>query len=556
MDELRKDGTTINLKKLSKLLHVPVIPISALTGEGIPNLIDNLKISCEHKEIPPLPNYFHEDDQAINNIRECVTSKCDGINCNPRLIRYYVAKILEEDQMVINDLHLDEEQQKIINYEIKNIRENTGLDPIEYLVDNRYNYITNIVSQCMLKNDLESVKQRQTQKIDKILTNKFLGIPIFIGIMFLIFWLTFHVIGVPLQELVEAGITSLTDKLAAYIETLNWSEWMRSLLIDGILAGVGGVLTFLPIIILLFFFLYFLEDSGYMARVAYMLDKLLQSIGLSGKSIVPLIIGFGCSVPAIMSTRTLNSARDRKLTMLLIPFMSCSAKIPIYGMISSICFPNNAALVTLSMYLLGIVVAIVTSFIFSKTLLRGKAIPFVMELPNYRIPSFTTLAMQVWTKAKGFVIKTFTIILAGSIVIWLLQTITINGHITDDAQTSILADLSRFIAPLFSPLGFDSWQAISALITGVAAKETVVSTLEVIAGNGNDLETLIKSIFTPASALSFLSFSALYFPCFAAFATLRKELGSFKDAVIMVCIQTGIAYIVAFIIYHIALLFV
>lgn len=548
-DILEKNNAHIDVELLAKLLDITIIPISAYTKVGIDQLINEIKLLIKNHKMHSTPNYFGENE-SVESIKQ-ILSKYVEKNLN----QFYLAKILENDTMVIDHIGFSNSDKHEIESLRNNLEKQTGIDSLAFLVDKRYDYIDDVVTKVLTKTILKTKEKIVTEKIDNILTNKYFGIPIFIFIMFIIFYLTFNVIGVPLQDLVDNIFGQLIEQVRTFMQTNGWSQWLEGLIADGILSGVGGVLSFLPIIALLFFFLYFLEGSGYMARVAYLLDRLLQKIGLSGQSVVPLILGFGCSVPALMATRTLASERDRKMTMTIIPFMSCSAKIPIYGMIAAAFFPTHAAFVMVGIYILGIVTAIIVSFILSKTLYRGKSIPFVMELPNYHFPKLSTVLLQVWDKAKFFVLKTFTIILMGSVIIWFLQTISIYGNIVENSADSLLANISNFIAPIFAPLGFGNWEAISAIITGVTAKETVVSTLEVLA-NGVNLNTFVQSIFTPASALSFVTFSALYFPCFATFATLRKELGSLKESFLLVTFQTVVAYIMAFIVYHIAILLV
>ena len=375
--------------------------------------------------------------------------------------------------------------------------------------------------------------------------------------MLVIFWLTFSVIGAPLQDLLDAGIQWLTGVLSEFLTQVHVSQWLHSLLIDGVCAGVGSVLSFLPIIVLLFFFLSLLEDSGYMARVAFVMDKLLRKIGLSGRSFVPMLIGFGCSVPAIMATRTLSSERDRKMTILLTPFMSCSAKLPIYGMITAAFFPRHGALVMIALYIAGMIVAVLSGLLLKSTVYKGKPVPFVMELPSYRLPSGRSVLLHMWEKAKDFIRKAFTIIFVAAIVIWFLQSFDWSLNWVDDSAQSILASIGSVIAPLFAPLGFQDWRASTALITGLTAKESVVSTLTVLTGAASDaqLSTALQSIFTPLSAFSFLAFTVLYMPCVAAFAASRRELGSLKSAVLTALYQTGAAYVVAFLIFQVGCLF-
>lgn len=399
----------------------------------------------------------------------------------------------------------------------------------------------------------ETREQLRSEKIDQVLTSKYFGIPVFLLIMLVIFWLTFSVIGAPLQDLLGAWIDQFTAWLSATLTGMQVTPWLVSLIIDGVCAGVGSVLSFLPIIVLLFFFLSLLEDSGYMARVAFVMDKLLRKIGLSGRSFVPMLIGFGCSVPAIMATRTLSSDRDRKMTIVLTPFMSCSAKLPIYGMITAAFFPDHAALVMVSLYVLGIVVAILSGLLLKKTIFQGNSVPFVMELPAYRLPDAKSVLLHMWEKAKDFLHKAFTIIFIASIVIWFLQSFDWRLNMVADSADSILASIGSVIAPVFSPLGFNDWRASTALITGFTAKESVVSTLTILTGSTTDaqLSAALAQIFTPLSAFSFLAFTILYMPCVAAFAASRRELGSMKEAILTAAYQTLAAYIVGTIIFQV-----
>ena len=416
----------------------------------------------------------------------------------------------------------------------------------------RYSYIEDLCAQCVVKHQ-ETREQLRSEKIDQVLTSKYFGIPVFLLIMLVIFWLTFSVIGAPLQDLLGAWIDQFTAWLSVTLTGLQVTPWLVSLIIDGVCAGVGSVLSFLPIIVLLFFFLSLLEDSGYMARVAFVMDKLLRKIGLSGRSFVPMLIGFGCSVPAIMATRTLSSDRDRKMTIVLTPFMSCSAKLPIYGMITAAFFPDHAALVMVSLYVLGIVVAILSGLLLKKTIFQGNSVPFVMELPAYRLPDAKSVLLHMWEKAKDFLHKAFTIIFIASIVIWFLQSFDWRLNMVADSADSILASIGSVIAPVFSPLGFNDWRASTALITGFTAKESVVSTLTILTGSTTDaqLSAALAQIFTPLSAFSFLAFTILYMPCVAAFAASRRELGSMKEAILTAAYQTLAAYIVGTIIFQV-----
>ena len=420
----------------------------------------------------------------------------------------------------------------------------------------RWCYIGALCKETVVKRQ-ETTERLRSERIDRWLTHKYLGIPIFLAIMLVVFWLTFSALGAPLQDLLDRGIGVVVDALDGALTAADVSPVLHSLVIDGVCAGVGSVLSFLPIIVLLFFFLSLLEDSGYMARVAFVMDKLLRKIGLSGRSFVPMLIGFGCSVPAIMATPTLSSERDRRMTILLTPFMSCSAKLPIYGMITAAFFPEHAALVLISIYVLGIVVAILCGLLLKETAVRGNPVPFVMELPAYRVPSAQSVLLHMWEKAKDFLRKAFTVIFLASLAIWFLQSFDFGLHRVADSAQSMLASIGSAIAPVFGPLGFADWRASTALITGFTAKEAVVSTLTVLTGAGNDagLSAALQGMCTPLSAFSFLVFTVLYMPCVAAFAAARRELGSTLRAVVNAAFQTGVAYVVALVVYQVGRVF-
>ncbi len=554
MDEVRASGNSIHVQKLSAHLGIPVIPISASKNEGISDLMDAV-IHVVEKNTPPCKMDFCRGEVhiAIHSIAHIVedTAKKSGYP-----LRFAATKLVEGDQPIIDALGLTEDQLHIINHIVHHMEQSLGTDREAALADMRYQYIEEICRECVSKQQ-ETREQVRSEKIDRILTHKYFGIPIFLGIMLVIFWLTFSVIGAPLQDLLDMGIQWLTGVFSDFLVHVHVSEWLHSLLIDGVCAGVGSVLSFLPIIVLLFFFLSLLEDSGYMARVAFVMDKLLRKIGLSGRSFVPMLIGFGCSVPAIMATRTLSSERDRKMTILLTPFMSCSAKLPIYGMITAAFFPNYGALAMISLYITGMIVAVLSGLLLKSTIYKGKPVPFVMELPSYRLPSGRNVLLHMWEKAKDFIRKAFTIIFIAAIVIWFLQSFDWSLNWVEDSAQSILASIGSVIAPLFAPLGFADWRASTALITGLTAKESVVSTLTVLTGAASDaqLSTALQSIFTPLSAFSFLAFTVLYMPCVAAFAASRRELGSLKSAVLTALYQTGAAYVVAFLIFQIGLLY-
>lgn len=467
--------------------------------------------------------------------------------------RYAATKMIEGDEPTRQLLGLTENELHIIEHVVANMEEKLGTDREAALADMRYNFIERVCHDCVIKHG-ETREQLRSEKMDHVLTHKYFGIPIFLGIMLLIFWITFDLLGTPLQNLLGEGIDYITGLIETGLVSLDVQPWLQSLVINGICTGVGSVLSFLPIIVLLFLFLSLLEDSGYMARVAFVMDKLLRKIGLSGRSFVPMLIGFGCSVPAIMATRTLSSERDRKMTILLTPFMSCSAKLPIYGMITAAFFPNQAALVMIGIYVLGIAVMILSGFLLKNTVYRGKPVPFVMELPAYRFPSARSVLLHMWQKAKDFLRKAFTIIFIASIIIWMLQSFDWSLRYVEDGAASILASIGSVIAPIFKPLGFSDWRAATAIITGFSAKESVVSTLSVLTGAATDaqLSVYLAQIFTPAGALSFLTFTILYMPCVAAFAASKREMGSWKGAIGNALYQTGAAYVASLLVYFIA----
>ena len=555
MDEVRASGNSIDIAKLSDELGVPVVPISAGKNEGIDELIE-VAIRTASQGKKPLKYDFCDGEvhKAIHAIAHIIVDQAKEAGIP---LRFAATKLVEGDEPTQELLKLDEDQQHIIEHIIEDMQNELGTDREAALADMRYTFIERVCGGCVTKHQ-ETREQVRSEKIDKILTSKYWGIPIFLGIMLLIFYLTFTLLGAPLQELMDKGITALTDLTAKGMAYVGISDWLQSLVIDGIFAGVGSVLSFLPIIVLLFFFLSLLEDSGYMARVAFVMDKLLRKIGLSGRSFVPMLIGFGCSVPAIMSARTLSSERDRKMTILLTPFMSCSAKLPIYGMIIMAFFPHHRALIMMSVYVIGILVAILSGLLLKSTVFKGNPIPFVMELPAYRIPSPRSVLMLMWEKAKDFLRKAFTIIFVATIVIWFLQSFDIRLNMVADSSQSILASIGSLIAPLFVPLGFADWRASTALLTGITAKESVVSTLTILTGASTDaqLSQVLATIFTPLSAYSFLVFTVLYMPCVAAFAASKRELGSWKGAILTALYQTGAAYVMALVVYQIGRLIV
>ena len=548
MDEVNRSGNHVDVEQLSERLKVRVVPISASRRDGIDDLVAAVSAAAADEAKFDLDFCSGAIHRAIHSIAHIIEDHAQQAGI-PK--RFAATKLVDGDEPMQRLLNLHESDLNIIEHIVKQMEEELGTDREAALADMRYSYIESLVAQCVSRHH-ETREQQRSEKLDRWLTHKYLGIPIFLCIMLLIFYLTFVPIGGTLQGLLESGIDMFVSWLDVQMEAWQVSSWLHSLVIDGICAGVGSVLSFLPLIVVLFFFLSLLEDSGYMARVAYIMDKALRKIGLSGKSFVPMLIGFGCSVPAIMSTRTLSSERDRKMTIILTPFMSCSAKLPIYGMITAAFFPQHAAVVMLGVYLIGILVAILCGLLFKQTLFKGNPVPFVMELPAYRIPDARSVLMHMWEKAKDFLHRAFTIIFAATIIIWFLQSYDFSFHAASDASASMLAVIGEKIAWIFEPLGFADWRASSALITGITAKESVVSTLSILTGASTDagLSSVLQTMFTPLSAFAFLCFTVLYMPCVAAFAATKRELGTLKEALFAVLFQTGVAYIVALIIYQ------
>lgn len=544
MDEVRSNGNSIDIIKLSEGLGVPVIPISASKNEGIEELVKRA-IETAHNKVQP-----KKMDFCIGGVHRAIHSIAHMIEDHAQKIgvpmRFAATKLIEGDELLTKALKLSDNELDVVDHVVSEMEKEIGTDKEAALADMRYNFIEKLCSKTVNKSG-GSKEHHRSVIIDNVLTHRYFAIPIFLGIMSLVFWLTFSVIGSKLSDLLSFGIDSLTAFVDNTLTNLNISTPIHSLIIDGIFAGVGSVLSFLPIIIVLFFFLSLLEDSGYMARVAFVMDKLLRKIGLSGRSFVPMLIGFGCSVPAIMATRTLPSERDRKMTILLTPFMSCSAKLPIYAFFTAAFFPKKAALVMILLYVIGMIMAILSGLLFKQTLFKGKPVPFVMELPAYRLPSAKTITLHMWGKAKDFLIRAFTVIFIATIVIWLLQSFDFGLNMVSDSSNSMMAKIGSIIAPIFAPLGFGDWRASTALITGITAKEAVVSTLEVLLGDNMTL----AQMFSPLSAFSFLCFTLLYMPCVAAFAAVKRELRSFASAVIAMGYQTLIAWIVAFVVYNV-----
>lgn len=554
MDEVKANGGAVNIDKLSKALQIPVVPICASKNEGVTELAQTAIRAAKSREIPAHLDFCTGPvHRAIHSISHVIEDHAAKIEVP---VRFAATKLVEGDKPMLDSLGLSENEADIIDHTVCEMEDSLGTDREAALADMRYDYIEKLCQECVKKPSGPSKEQERTEKIDSILTNKYLAIPIFLCIMGLIFYLTFGLIGGNLSTLLEFGIERFTELTNSFLIKADVSDGLRSLIIDGIFNGVGSVLSFLPTIITLFFLLSILEDSGYMARIAFVMDKLLRKIGLSGRSFVPILIGFGCSVPAIMATRTLSSDRDRKMTILLIPFISCSAKVPIYAVFTKVFFPDNAVAVMLFLYVFGIITGILVGLIFKNTLFKGKPIPFVMELPAYRFPSMKNVLLHMWEKAADFLRKAFTVIFCATIIIWLLQNFDIRFHMVA-ADESMLASIGRFIAPIFAPLGFGDWRAVTALITGFTAKEAVISTLSVLLSSSTvTLESALSAMFSPLQAMSFLIFTLLYVPCIAAMAAVRREMSSAVKAVGIMVWQTGIAWICAFLFYNILRFFI
>ena len=546
MDEVRKNGGSVLVNEMEQLLGVPVIPISAAKNEGIEELTDHALHIAKYRECPGRQDFcISHGTSEQTAVHRCIHAIMHLIEDHAEAaeipIRFAASKLIEGDSLVEDKLKLSQNEKEMIEHIIVQMEQERGLDRAAAIADMRFHFIKSICQQTVIKPS-ESKEHARSIKIDKILTGKYTAIPSFIAIMGLVFWLTFSVIGKGLSNLLDLGISHLTTLVDGLLTKANINDVIHSLIIDGIFNGVGSVLNFLPIIVTLFFFLSLLEDSGYMARVAFVMDKLLRKAGLSGRSIVPMLIGFGCTVPGVMASRTLSSERDRKMTILLTPFMSCSAKLPIYGFFAAAFFPNNSAIVMILLYALGIATAVFMAIIMKLSIFKGEPVPFVMELPNYRMPSAKSVCQLLWEKAKDFLQRAFTVIFVATIVIWFLQTFDTKFNLVENSQDSILATIAGFITPIFKPLGFGDWRISTALITGFMAKESVVSTLSVLLGSG----VKITSILTQLGAASLLVFCLLYTPCVAAIASIKRELGR-KWACFVVVFQCVIAWIMAYI---------
>ena len=552
MDEVRANGGTIIIEKFQEELGVPVVPISASKNEGIDELIETAVSTAGAKQLPKRQDFCSGAvHRAIHSVAHLVEDHAERIGVPPR---FAATKLVEGDEPMLNALGLSENEKDMVGHSVTEMERELGTDREAALADMRYTFIDGLCRDSVVKTG-ESKEHRRSVAIDTVLTHKYFAIPIFLAIMMLVFYLTFGVIGSALSDLLSLAIDFITGAASVGLTAYGINPVVHSLLIDGVFAGVGSVLSFLPIIVVLFFFLSILEDSGYMARVAFVMDKLLRKIGLSGRSFVPMLIGFGCSVPAIMATRTLSSERDRKMTILLTPFMSCSAKLPIYAVFTVAFFPRHRALVMIVLYVTGIIMGILSGLILKSSVFHGNPVPFVMELPNYRLPSAKSVALLMWDKAKDFLMRAFTVIFVATIIIWFLQTFDTRLNVVATSADSMLAGIGKLIAPLFAPLGFTDWRVSTALITGFTAKEAVVSTLAVLTGTSvSNLPDALAKLFTPLTAWSYLTFTLLYTPCVAAINAVRHEMNSVKNAVAMVFYQTGIAWIVSFFVYHIGLL--
>ncbi|MDD2648403.1 MAG: ferrous iron transport protein B [Eubacteriales bacterium] len=554
MDEVRANGGSVKIQKLSEELGIPVVPISASKNEGIDDLITEAIRVVEEKKLPMRIDFcsgaVHRCIHSVSHVVEDHAERA-GIPA-----RFAATKVIEGDVSIISRLKLNENELEMIRHGVEEMEHETDTDCNAALADTRYGFIESVVEAAVIKCQ-ESREHKRSVKIDSVLTSKYWAIPLFLLIMLLVFYLTFGLIGSWLSELLSSGIDSLTGVVDGALTAYGINPVVHSLIIDGIFAGVGSVLSFLPIIVVLFFFLSILEDSGYMARVAFVMDKLLRKIGLSGRSFVPMLVGFGCSVPAIMATRTLSGERDRKMTIFLIPFMSCSAKLPIYAVFTAAFFPRYGALVMIGLYVFGMLIGVLSALLMKKTAFKGNPVPFVMELPNYRFPSFKSVVLLMWEKAKDFLTRAFTVIFVASIIIWFLQTFDTRLFVVENSQQSMLADIGRLIAPIFSPLGIGDWRVSTALITGFTAKEAVVSTMSVLLQtNTAGLSAALSQLFTPISAVAFLVFTLLYSPCVASIAAVKREMQSGWKAAAFAVWQTAVAWVIALLVYQLLRLMV
>lgn len=550
MDELASSGGTVDIQELERRLTVPVVPITANSGAGVDELIERAVATATNKRLPERLDFCSAGPthSAIHSVAHLIEAK---VRAKGLPLRFCATKLIEGDDLLLEELELSQNEIGIIIHVVKNLELALDTDKEAALADMRYTYIEELCSAAVHKPE-ECLGTCRSVKIDYFLTHKYLSIPLFLSILALIFWLTFDSIGAYLSDMLEDGIGEVTAMADVALTATGISAPIHSLIIDGVFAGVGAVLSFLPTILTLFFFLSLLEDSGYMARIAFVMDKLLRKIGLSGSSFVPMLIGFGCTVPAIMATRTLASERDRKMTIILTPFMSCSAKLPIYGVFIAAFFAEHQVAVMLFLYILGIAVAVLSGWLLKTFIYKGNPVPFVMELPAYRMPTARNTWWHMWSKARDFIYRAFTIIFLASILIWLLQSFDTKFFMVEDPETSMLAGLGRLIAPIFAPLGFDDWRAATALVTGLTAKEVVISTISVLMGGDGELSGgSLQTMFSPLTALSFLTFTLLYTPCFATLAAIKREMNSGLQTIYIMIYQIVIAWIVAYIVYNI-----
>lgn len=555
MDEVRGNGGTIDVQKMSDELGIPVVPIAAAKNEGIEDLVESAVRVAHTRTLPKRVDFC--DDGPVHRCIHAVSHLIeDHAQAAGMARRFAATKLIEGDEDIISRLLLNQNELEMVEHSIVEMEDEGKLDRNAAIASMRYDYIERLCSKTVVK-CRESREHLRSVRIDRVLTNKYAALPIFVGIMLLIFWLTFDVVGAGLQDLLALGISRLSAVVDHGLTAYGMNPVVHSLMIDGIFAGVGSVVSFLPIIVVMFFFLSILEDTGYMARVAFVMDKLLRKIGLSGRSFVPMLIGFGCTVPAVMATRTLPSARDRRLTILLTPFMSCSAKIPIYAVFTAAFFLQHAVLTMALLYFGGMVVGVLISLLLNHTVFRGNPVPFVMELPNYRLPTLKSVAMLLWDKARDFLQRAFTVIFVATLAIWFLESFDLHLNFVTDSSRSLLASIGRILAPVFRPLGFEDWRVTTALITGFTAKEAVVSTLGILTGAGTEhLSAALSGLFTPLSAVSFLTFTLLYTPCVAAIAAIGRELGGKLRGAVVAVFQCVVAWCVAAGLYQLLLLIV
>ena len=555
MDEVKANQGSINIQLLQETLGIPVVPISAVKKQGLSELADQAINTAQNKKKPKRVDFCSSGEGPDGAVHRAIHSISHNIEDHAKIhnipARFAATKLVEGDESILKILCLDENEKDMLEHTVKEMETELETDREAALADMRYQFIEELCKNCVIKVK-ESREYRRSVKIDSLLTHKIFALPAFLVIMLAVFTLTFGIIGIPLSNLLLKGIEGLGNIVNNALTLYGLNPVVQSLIIDGIFAGVGAVLSFLPIIVTLFFFLSILEDSGYMARVAFVMDKPLRKIGLSGRSFVPMLMGFGCTVPAVMATRTLPSRRDKIMTLLLTPFMSCSAKLPIYALFTAAFFVRHQALIMVSIYVTGVLLGVLSGFIMNKIIFKGAPVPFVMELPNYRFPSLKTVILLMWEKAKDFIQRAFSVIFIATIIIWFFQSFDIRLNPVADTSASILAAIGRFINVIFVPIGFSDWRVSTSLITGFAAKEAIISTLAVLTNtNGGELVNSLHTIFTPLSAFSFLIFTLLYTPCIAAIAAIKRELGSIKGAILAILYQTGLAWLIAFIVYRI-----